>query len=292
MLFASIDIGSNAVRLLFSNVFIKNNKPYAEKASLIRIPLRLGEEVFKTNQISDKKANELLKTITAFGLLIDVYKPLKYAACATAAMREAENSSEVVKMIKKKSGIDIRIISGLEEAMIITASNNINVSDSFNYKMYIDVGGGSTEISILKGHEVVQSRSFNIGTIRMLHQKVNEDEWDNMKQWLKKFRGDFGKFYIIGSGGNINKIAKIYGKSDERIVQYDELARAYSHLSGFNIQERIEQLGLRPDRADVIEPAAKIFLSIMKWVRADFIFVPKIGLSDGMIYNLYREYNN
>jgi exopolyphosphatase / guanosine-5'-triphosphate,3'-diphosphate pyrophosphatase len=290
MLFASIDIGTNAARLLFSNVFTKNGETSAEKASLIRIPLRLGDDVFCGNRISEKKQEELIKTLIAFKLLIEVYKPLAYTACATAAMREATNSKEIVARILQETGIVVKVITGLQEAELITASDNISLNNRFKYKMYIDVGGGSTEISVLQEHEIVKSKSFKIGTIRYLNDKIEEPEWDKMKTWLKEFKADYGNIFLIGSGGNINKIAKVYGHTENQMLYFHELQHAYAHLSNYSLEDRIEKLGLRPDRADVIIPASKIFINIMKWIKADNICVPKIGLADGLIYELYKEY--
>ena len=290
MLFASIDIGTNAVRLLFANVYVRNDITVAEKASLIRIPIRLGDDVFNLNRISDTKTNDLLKTMQAFKLLIDVYHPLGFEACATAAMREAENSAEVVERIQNETGLNIRVITGLEEAEIVTASNNIAIKKRYKYKMYVDVGGGSTEISLLQDHKIVASKSFKIGTIRYLNEKVDEHEWEKMQNWLKAFKDDFGKIYVIGSGGNINKIAKIYGRTDTNMVYLNELEDAFKHLNRYSLTERIEKLGLRPDRADVIIPASIIFIKILQWMKGDFVHVPKIGLVDGLIYKVHGEY--
>lgn len=290
MLFASIDIGTNAVRLFFANVFEKNSIPFSEKASLIRIPLRLGEDVFETGRVSDTRVEKLIKTMQAFRLLLDVYAPQDYIACATAAMREASNGSEIVERIRKETGIDLKIIDGIEEANIVCASDTMQVSPRYKFTMYIDVGGGSTEISLLKGHSLIDSNSFKIGTIRLLTEKVDDKEWDRMKSWLKNYKSDFGKFFCIGSGGNINKLAKLYSTQPDNSISYSDLQNAKEHLNSFTLQERIETMGLRPDRADVIVPAAKIFLSIMKITDCRFVHVPKIGLTDGLIYTVYNSY--
>ena len=290
MLFAAIDIGSNAARLLFSNVYHKNGVAVAEKATLIRIPLRLGDDVFTERRISQEKTENLVKTITAFKLLIDVYRPVAWAACATSAMRDAANAAEVTALVKEASGVDVKIVSGLEEAEIISAADQVMISDKYKFKMYVDVGGGSTEISMLQGSHIVHSKSFDIGTIRYLNEKVEEKEWDRMKTWLRKFRDESGRIYVIGSGGNINKLAKLYSRNDDQILHLYELYHAHAHLTNFSLEDRIEKMGLRPDRADVIIPAARIFINILKWVRSDFIFVPKIGLADGLVYKLYNNY--
>jgi exopolyphosphatase/guanosine-5'-triphosphate,3'-diphosphate pyrophosphatase len=290
MLFASIDIGSNAVRLFFANVFESKDAPVVEKASMIRIPLRLGEDVFQTGCISQKKEDNLIKTLYAFKLLMDVYKPLDYIACATSAMREAYNSKQIIEQIKKETDITIKIIDGIEEAMIVSATNNINTGKKYLLTMYIDVGGGSTEISVLKNHALIDSGSFALGTIRILGDKVNEGEWERLINWLKKFKKDFGKIYIVGSGGNINKLSKLYSTQPDCSLSFPNLKQGYKKLNSMTLQQRIEEMGMRPDRADVIIPAAEIFLTIMKTIKSNFIFVPRIGLSDGLIYTVYKNY--
>ena len=290
MLFASIDIGTNAARLLFANVFQRNGKAVAEKASLIRIPLRLGDDVFSLNYISEKKKEDLLNTMRAYKLLIDVYRPVAYHAVATAAMRESTNAEEIVNLIKKETGIEINVISGQREAELVSASDNIIPGEKFTHKMYIDVGGGSTEITVIKDKKIIKSKSFKIGTIRILNDKVHEEEWDKMKEWLKEFKNDYGRIFLVGSGGNINKIAKGYGHTENQMVFFHEIQHAYSHLSHYSLEERIEKLGLRPDRADVIVPAGKIFIHIMKTIKAEAIYVPRIGLADGVIYDAFKKY--
>jgi len=288
MLFASIDIGSNAVRLFFANVYELKGKAVAEKASLIRIPLRLGEDVFETGCISDKRIENLMKTMNAFKLLMDVYKPVDYIACATSAMREACNGHQIIDKIKNETGINVRIIDGIEEAQVVCATNNINTGKKYTLTMYVDVGGGSTEISMLRNHVLVGSGSFKLGTIRMLGDKVDEAEWVRMKEWFKNFRKDFGKIYIVGSGGNINKLSKLYSTQPDSSLSFPNLRQGYKKLFNMTLQQRIEEMGMRPDRADVIIPAAEIFLSIMKTTKSDFVFVPRIGLTDGLIYTVYK----
>ncbi len=291
MLFAAIDIGSNAGRLYFANVYEHNGQVIAEKASLVRIPLRLGEDAFKIGKISEERIINLLKTLKAFKLLIEVYKPVSYIACSTAALREAQNTPEIVQRAKAESGIELEVISGLEEARIVGSTNNISTGDNHNIAMYIDVGGGSTEISMVsKDHQIIASNSFKLGTLRMLNKNNNNNEWGDLKKWLKDFKKDFGKIYCIGSGGNINKINKLYGTKPDDIVTYKNIQNGYNQIRKLSIDKRIEDLGMRPDRADVIVPAAQIFLTIMKWAKVDFIYVPKIGLSDGLIHVLYNNY--
>jgi len=292
MIFGAIDIGSNAVRLLLSNAFEKEGRVHVEKATLIRIPIRLGKDVYKNNTISEKRANNLIKTMKAFRLLLEVYKPVSFVACATAAMREATNGPEIIKKIKKETGLKIKTIEGMEEAEIIRSIGGFQLPEGNTKTMYIDLGGGSTEISVLSENEIVEAHSFKIGTLRMLSKKVPTGEWDALATWLENFKNDFGKITIIGSGGNINKITKIYGNASLCTLTYQNLEYAYRHLKSFTLSQRVKDLGLRPDRADVIVPAAEVFIFIAKRIRAELILAPKIGLADGLIHNLYLEHKN
>lgn len=290
MLFAAIDIGSNAARLLFANVFEIDQKIFVEKATLVRIPTRLGKDVYNINRITKKKADNLIKTLLAFRLLIEVYKPKAYDACATAAMREAENGLEIMKRIKEEAGFNVRTIDGITEANIIRRTNKIGFEHPEKLTMYIDVGGGSTDISIMDGERVVDVKSFKIGTLRILSGKMDKKEWDRLEKWLKKFKKYYGELNLVGSGGNINKINKLYGDPFHYTLSFDRLLYAHKFLKGYSLMERIETLGLRPDRADVIVPAAKIFIFIMKMIKSDSILVPKIGLADGLVYQLYEKH--
>jgi exopolyphosphatase/guanosine-5'-triphosphate,3'-diphosphate pyrophosphatase len=289
MLFAAIDIGSNAARLLFANVFEIEQKIFVEKATLVRIPTRLGKDVYDINRITKKRADNLIKTLRAYRLLIEVYKPVAYDACATAAMREAENGMEVINRIKEDAGFNVRTIDGITEANIIRRTNKIGFEHPDNLSMYIDVGGGSTDISIMDGERVIDVKSFKIGTLRILSKKMDKKEWGRLGKWLEKFKGYFGGLNLVGSGGNINKINKLYGDPFHYTLSFDNLSYAYKFLKSFSLMERIEKLGLRPDRADVIVPAAKIFIYIMKIIKSNSILVPKIGLADGLIYQLYEK---
>jgi exopolyphosphatase/guanosine-5'-triphosphate,3'-diphosphate pyrophosphatase len=224
--------------------------------------------------------------------LIEVYKPVDFAVCATAAMREATNGPELLKQIKEETGINVRTVDGLEEAEIVRSITGFEPPPGKTHTMYVDLGGGSTEISMLKKNDVVDARSFKIGTIRLLKKKVADEQWVEMKEWLNQFKEDFGKINIIGSGGNINKIAKLYGDTTTNTLSYERLQYAYKHLKSYNLHERIEQLGLRPDRADVIVPAARVFLFIAKTIHSDAILAPKIGLADGLVHQLYVNYKS
>ncbi len=289
MLFSSIDIGSNAVRLLFANVFDSKAGPVTEKASLIRIPLRLGFDVFNGGSISRQRADDLVKTMLAFKLLIDVYQPVGYRAAATSAMREAANNELILDRVKRETGLEIGMIDGIEEANIISSLSNIFVNKNFNKTLYIDVGGGSTELSVLEGKRFITSNSFKIGTIRLLADKVEDAEWENLRRWLQQFRADFGQMNCIGSGGNINKITKLYGHALNNIITFDQLVFAYKQLNNMTLAARIEKMGLRPDRADVIVPAARIFVRILKWTGIGTVIAPKIGLADGLVLLQYKE---
>ena len=289
MIFAAIDIGTNAARLLFANVFEFKDKAFVEKATLVRIPTRLGKDVYSINKITKQRADNLIKTLKAFKLLIDVYNPVSFAACATAAMREAENGEEILKRINTEAGFSVRLIDGIEEANIIRQTNKLAFEHPHGLSMYVDVGGGSTDISLMKNDDILSVKSFKIGTLRLLSKKVKKSEWDRLESWLMEFKEDFGKINVVGSGGNINKLNKLYGDPASFIMKVSQLKNAYKYLKGFSLEERIEKLGLRPDRADVIVPAAKIFLYISKIIEVKSILVPKIGLADGLIYQLFEE---
>ncbi len=289
MLLAAIDIGTNAVRLFFSNVFRREGRIMVEKASLVRMPIRLGEDVFVSGRISGEKTEKLVKTMRAFALLIDVNQPAAYRALATSAMREAKNSREVIERVFEESGIRIEVIDGLQEALLVSAFSDLRLPVERPCHMFIDVGGGSTEISLLQGTSVLASDSFRIGTVRLLNNKVQKKEWVTMKRWLKGYRGAWSEVGLIGSGGNINKLNKLYGNPASHTLTREQLESGLTHLEGFSLHDRIQELGLRPDRADVIVPAGHIFRFIMKQVKAGEIYVPKIGLSDGIVHTLFRD---
>jgi exopolyphosphatase/guanosine-5'-triphosphate,3'-diphosphate pyrophosphatase len=289
MLFSSIDIGSNAVRLLLANVFEKNGFAFADKASLIRVPLRLGMDVFNTGSISEERIGSLIKTMKAFGYLLEVYQPIALTICATAAMREASNNKDIVRRIKEETNLDVKIIDGLTEARIISQYNSNTLLPDGERTMFIDVGGGSTEISIIENHRFVASESFSIGTIRLLYDKVTDEEWERLKKWLIKFRGANPNMICMGSGGNINKITKLYGSYKNDFIVFKDLQKALKQMEKFTVEERINILGLRPDRADVIVPAARIFIFIMEWAVIEKVFAPKIGLADGLVLKTYED---
>ncbi len=288
--YAAIDIGSNAVRLLISNIIEEKGKPVQfKKNSLVRVPIRLGADVFLKNEISKENTERILDTMLAFRLLMKSHKVVKYKACATSAMRESVNGKEVVDLVLKKSGISIDIIDGEEEAAIIAATDLNKFIDKNKTYLYVDVGGGSTEFTVIDRGEQVASKSFKIGTVRLLNDMVKKEKWLNLQEWIGKHAKRFDKIEVIGSGGNINKIFKISGKSAGKPLTYFYLSSYYHLLQSYSYEERITELDLNQDRADVIIPAMRIYLSAMKWSGAKNIYVPKIGLADGIIKSIYYE---
>jgi exopolyphosphatase/guanosine-5'-triphosphate,3'-diphosphate pyrophosphatase len=290
MIFAAIDIGSNAMRLLFSRAYEVNGKPHFSKEELIRVPIRLGEDVFLNGKISGKKIEKLTTAMIAFQKLIAVYEVDAFRVVATSAMRDASNSKEVIEHIEKESGLKIEIIDGKLEAQLVFSNHIEEMLNPKHAYMYIDVGGGSTELTLYHNQKVIASKSFNIGTVRMLLNKVEKDEWDYMKDWIKKTTLGIHPIHAIGSGGNINKIYKMTKKENNNI-SYSKLKGIYEMLNSYTYNERVEVLSLKPDRADVIVPAAKIFITIMKTAEMETIFVPQIGLSDGIVHDLYEKQN-
>lgn len=288
--YAAIDIGSNAVRLLISNIIEQKGKPALfKKSSLVRVPIRLGADVFVNHQISTENEIRLIDTMNAFRLLMKAHKVTIYKACATSAMREAVNGPEVSKHILKQCKIKIDIINGEEEAAIIAATDlNQHLDDDKTY-LYVDVGGGSTEFSVIHQGKIVASRSFKIGTVRLLNDIVQKEAWFELEQWIKTNTKDYEKVDLIGSGGNINKIFKISGKAVGKPLTYFYMTSFYNMLQTYSYEERITELDLNQDRADVIIPATRIYLFAMKWSGAKDIYVPKIGLSDGIIKSIYFE---
>lgn len=290
MKFAAIDIGSNGVRLLISNVYDSINGPVFKKSSLIRLPIRLGEDVFVHGKISEKKELRLSLAMSAFKNMIDIYEVISYRACATSAMREASNGSEVAERIFKSTGVNIEIVSGIAEAEIIYANHIAEGLDNkFDY-LYIDVGGGSTELTLFSNGYIKSSRSFNIGTIRLLHEKVEKWLWDEMKAWIKQQVVSNKPIQAIGSGGNINKLYKLAKIKEGKPLSFEKLKELEVALNKYSYDERMEVIGLNPDRADVILPASKIYLTAMKVADCKKIFVPQIGISDGLVHLQYEAY--
>lgn len=288
--YAAIDIGSNAVRLLISTITEQENKePIFKKTSLVRVPIRLGSDVFMTKNISEENKMRMLDTLQAFQLLMKTYKIEKYKACATSAMREANNGQEVADLIEEKTGVEINIINGSDEAAMIAATDLHALIQSDKTYLYVDVGGGSSEFTLYSNGDTIASRSFKLGTVRILENIVDPGTWDEVESWIKEVTGNYKKIDLIGSGGNINNIFKSSGKSIGKPLSFLYLSSYYQLLNSFTYEERITELNLNSDRADVIIPAAKIYLSAMKWTKARRIYVPKIGLADGIIKSLYQE---
>jgi exopolyphosphatase / guanosine-5'-triphosphate,3'-diphosphate pyrophosphatase len=289
MVLAAIDIGSNAMRLLFARVFTVDGKPHFNKEELIRMPIRLGEDVFMHGKITDAKADRLITALRGFSELIKAYGVEAYRAVATSAMRDASNGSQIITRVKNESGIDVEIIDGKNEAALVFSNHIEELLNPRHAYLYIDVGGGSTELTLYFDNKAIAARSFNIGTVRMLLDKVAKDEWEEMKAWLKRNTVGIHPLSAIGSGGNINKIFKMSGKKETKHLSYDRLKGIYEMLCSYTYQERIERLELKPDRADVIIPAAKIFLTVMKSADIEKVFVPQVGLSDGLVHAMYES---
>jgi exopolyphosphatase / guanosine-5'-triphosphate,3'-diphosphate pyrophosphatase len=291
MRLAAIDIGSNAARLLISDAFINDQgKTQFQKLNLVRVPLRLGFDVFEDNLISEEKENMIIKTIRSYKLLTDVYGVEHMKACATSAMRDATNGPEIMRKVKDETGIDIEIITGDAEASLIYENHVAENMDKEHSYLYIDVGGGSTELTFFADGRLVFKRSFNIGTIRILKKQVDEFMWDEMRDFIKReTKGHERDMVAIGSGGNINKVFSISKRKEGKPLHLDLLKDYYRELSSFSVEERIRIYKMREDRADVIVPALLIYVNVMKWSNIEEIYVPKIGLADGLIQHLYQE---
>lgn len=288
--FAAIDIGSNAIRLLIHNVIeAEGEETQFRKSELIRIPVRLGEDSFTIGEISDRNVQRMVKTISAFQLLMDVNGVEKYMACATSAMREAKNGLVVIDKIAQKTGIHIELIDGQREATIIASTDLKKLIRNDQTYLYIDVGGGSTEFTVFSEGKIEVSKSFKLGTIRLLNKTVDQRIWNDLKAWITNFTKDKKDISIIGSGGNINKLHKMSGRKEGKPLSYLWLNAQYHFLESLSFNDKISELGLNPDRADVIIPALRIFLSAARWSSAKKIHVPKIGLSDGIIKTLYHS---
>lgn len=290
MRLAAIDIGSNAARLLISEVTENNTGEVSfNKLNLVRVPLRLGFDVFEKGYIGPMKTDMIIRTIKAYKYLLDVYDVRHHIACATSAMRDADNGPDIIRRVKLETGIEIKIISGQDEAAFIYENHIVeNLSKDDGY-LYIDVGGGSTELTYFADNKLVFKESFNIGTIRLLKNQVTDDIWDKMKDYIKTKTKGTRKLVAIGTGGNINKVFSLSKKKDGKSLPLELLKDYYKEFSSVSLEQRIRLYKLREDRADVIVPAIQIYLNVMRWAGADEIFVPKIGLADGLIQHLYRQ---
>jgi exopolyphosphatase/guanosine-5'-triphosphate,3'-diphosphate pyrophosphatase len=290
MRLAAIDIGSNAARLLISDVSTINGRAEFNKVNLVRVPLRLGFDVFDKKEISPEKTDMILHTIKAYKHLIEAYKVDHLKAAATSAMRDAVNARSIIDQVQQETGILIEVISGGSEASLIYENHIAENMDTSNAYLYIDVGGGSTELTFFAENKLVFSESFNIGTIRLLKGQVEDAQWEAMKEFIKKETRIFSDHIIaIGSGGNINKIFSLSKRKEGKSLSIDMLKDYYKEFSSFELQERMRVYKLREDRADVIVPALLIYINTMRWANAPEIFVPKIGLADGLIQHLYED---
>ncbi len=289
MKYAAIDIGSNAVRLLIADINSNAGETGFKKTILLRVPVRLGDDAFLDKKISERKINDLTKTIIAFKHLLDVYKVEEYMACATSALREAENGQEIVKSIKKQTGISIEIIEGTREANIIYSTHIEQTLDIKLSYLYIDVGGGSTEVSVFSKNKMIASNSFNIGTIRMLDNKDLDADWDALKLFVKENTKNLKPVIGIGTGGNINKLFRLSEEKEGTPLSFEKIKKLYFYLNSYSLKDRIQILGLNQDRADVIIPATEIYMAIMKWGYIKELIVPKVGMVDGIIYYLIEK---
>jgi exopolyphosphatase/guanosine-5'-triphosphate,3'-diphosphate pyrophosphatase len=288
-LYGAIDIGSNAARLLICEVYENQGKKYYKKRSLVRVPLRLGEEVFEFGYIPPKKELDILKSMKAYKNLLEVNGVNDYKAVATSAMRDARNGAEIVEKVKREAKIDIEIIDGKIEAKLLYSTHFEELLAPEKSYVYIDVGGGSTEVSIFSDGEIKSMRSFNIGTIRLLKDYVTNEQWQEMRSWIEIHTEGLENIEGIGSGGNINKLYKLNGSRADMRISLRELEKIYNELEEYSYLERITKLGMRGDRADVILPATKIFKKVAKWAKIKEIYVPKFGLSDGIIRMLAND---
>lgn len=291
MVLAAIDIGSNAARLLIMQAEqYEDGQIDYTKLNFLRVPLRLGTEVFTTGKVSEAKVQALIDTMKIYALLMKLYGVDDYKACATSAMRDAENGAAIVNAVKKDTGIDLKIISGSEEADIIYQTHiadNLNPSKSY---LYIDVGGGSTELILFSKGKIIFKESFNIGTLRLLNHSVSDKQWKSLKSFVKEQTNGLDGLKAIGSGGNINKIQSLSRLKQEKLMSSDLLNTYYKELKGLSTPERMHLYNLRSDRADVLVPALRIYTSILRWADISEIYIPKIGLSDGLIRMLFSEH--
>tara|TARA_R110002072_G_scaffold125944_2_gene262351 strand:- start:27915 stop:28826 length:912 start_codon:yes stop_codon:yes gene_type:complete len=288
--YAAIDIGSNAIRLLIATVIEKEgHPPLFKKTSLVRVPIRLGADVFLEEKISEKNYLRMVDAMKAFSLIMKTHNVVDYRACATSAMREARNGKDIAAKILDETGLQIHIIDGTDEAAIISSTDLKDLIEDNKVFLYVDVGGGSTEFTVYANGKNITSRSFKLGTVRILNDMVRESIWDEVRDWIRENTEMYSKINVIGSGGNINSIYKSSGKKIGKPLSYFFMAGYFERIKEMTYHERIFELQMNPDRADVIIPATRIYLSAMKWSKAKNIFVPKIGLADGIIKSLYNE---
>lgn len=291
MIYGAIDVGTNAARLLIGEVIQQNGHSFVKKISYTRIPLRLGLDVFDQGEISKKKTKEFVKTIKAFKLIADVFHVEKIRACATSAMREAKNGSAVKELILDKTGVNLEIIDGDEEASLTFGAFFLLDFDKMTPFLVLDVGGGSTEISVFENGKKVAAKSFQLGTIRMLKNKEDKEIWPDVHQWISEYVATDLPHKVFATGGNINKLHKMLGMTFMEPIKYRDLDEVYNKLKNLSIEQRMEKFQLKADRADVIVPACEIYKYVMEEIKVNELIVPKIGLSDGIIYDLYSGDN-
>ena len=285
--YATIDIGSNAVRLLISNVYSDRSNVYVTKNSLVRVPLRLGQDSFKKGKISKENILRLLDSIKSFKLLMKVHKVEKYLAYATSALRSSTNGREIVALILKKTKIRVEIITGKKEAQLIT--NNQSFLKKDNIYCFVDVGGGSTELTLIKNKEIIISKSFKIGGVRLINNLVKKSTWNKLDQWINTNINKFEQVNLVGIGGNINKIFKLSGNNIGKSLTKKSLDNSLHDLSKMSVYDKVIKLKLNPDRVDVIVPAGEIYQFVMNKMNSNEILVPKIGLADGMVHELLNN---
>ena len=292
MKYGAIDIGTNAARLLIGEVVHDSSRSFVKKLSYTRIPLRLGDDVFSLGRIDVKKKLNLINTMKAFEIITDIFEVEHLQAFATSAMREAENAAQIVIDIKSATGIDLQIISGAEEANVILGTFMLLDFDKGQPFVVIDVGGGSTEINIFKKGEKVGSRSFKVGTLRILRGKFNEAVWSEINEWISSYIIPLEEYQLFGTGGNINKAHKLLAHGPNEPASVEELLSLKAELESLDLPSRMKKFQLRPDRADVIVPALDIYTRVISNFKSKFIHVPKVGLSDGMVYQMYLKEKN
>ncbi|MBT4472270.1 MAG: exopolyphosphatase [Bacteroidetes bacterium] len=288
--YAAVDIGSNAIRLLIATVIEKEGFPTQfKKTSLVRLPIRLGADVFLKGNISSGNYKRLLDAMQAYSLIIKTHKVVAFRACATSAMREAKNGKEIVSKLKAATGIDIQIIDGNDEAAIIASTDLKQLISDNKVFLYVDVGGGSTEFTVFANGKNIASHSFKLGTVRIINGMVEDTMWEQAQQWVTQHTKAYSKINVIGSGGNINSIYRFSEKKVGQPLSYLFMSNFYEKVKQYDYNQRVFELKMNPDRADVIIPATRIYLSAMKWAKAKNMYVPKIGLADGIVKQLYNE---
>lgn len=289
MRLAAIDIGSNAARLLITDIVLENGKPLFNKVNLVRVPLRLGFDVFDKKEISAERLEMIFSTMKAYRHLLDAYSVKHCKAAATSAMRDASNSAYIIEKVKRDTGIEIEVISGDAEASLIYENHIAENLDKDHSYLYIDVGGGSTELTFFSDGKLVLKQSFNIGTIRLLKNQVTEQHWNELKEFIRDKTKGHKKITAIGSGGNINKMFSLSKRKEGKPLSLDMLKEYHKDFSSVSVKERMRIYNLREDRADVLVPALMIYINVMRWADTEEIFVPKIGLADGLVQHLYEE---